>query len=90
MEISLWIHSLTPPKSLPFPRRSTATPRAGVNVFAPSPRITGGPAGAHLGSVVVQQPLVLARLETEATVEVPQPWHVLQGQGQVAVAVDTD
>lgn len=75
----------------PFPKEEHCHPqRAGVNVSAPSPRITGGPAGAHLGSVVVQQPLVLARLEAEATVEVPQPWHVLQGQGQVAVAVDTD
>lgn len=49
-----------------------------------------GPAGAHLGGVVVEQPLRLACLEAEAAVEVPQPRHIRQSQGQVAMAVDTD
>lgn len=80
VQISLWIHTLAPPESPSFPRGSSSIPRAGADV----------PAGAHLGGVVVEQPLLLARPEAEAAVEIPQPWHVLQSQGQVAMAVDTD
>lgn len=39
---------------------------------------------------MVEQPLLLACLEAEATVEVPQPWDIHQSQGQVAMAMDTD
>lgn len=39
---------------------------------------------------MVEQPLLLACLEAEATVEVPQPRHIRQSQGQVAVAMDAD
>lgn len=80
MQISLWIHPLAPPESPSFPRGSSSTPRAGEDV----------PAGTHLGGVVVEQPILLARPEAEAAVEIPQPWHVLQSQGQVAMAMDTD
>lgn len=59
-------------------------------MVVPLPGQLGWTVGAHLCTVVVQQPLTLARLEAEATVEVPQPRHILQGQGQVTVAMDAD
>ena len=90
VQISLWIHPLAPPKSPPFPRGSSTIPRAGADVSALLLEYPRGTAGAHLGGMVVEQPHALARPEAEAAVEVPQPWHIPQGQGQVAVAVDAD
>lgn len=76
-----------PTKIPPFPKHH---PQSRSRCSCPAAGIPGGSAGTHLGGVVVEQPLALARPEAEAAVEVPQPWHILQGQGQVAVAVDAD